>query len=64
MSDLDDLHLLSASVFKEKLPWNILVGVLGSEVDVFEVFLAEKGGSNTLGSEAYLKIHAVIDNDM
>jgi len=41
--------LLAATVLKEELFWNDLVGVLSSEVDVSQILLTVQRGADTFG---------------
>ena len=60
MSDPSNLHLLSSSVFKEKLLRNDLMSILSTEIDVCKILLAVKSRTDTFSLEINLKICTIV----
>jgi len=56
--------LLPATVLKEELFWNNLVGVLSSEVDVSKILLTVQRGADTFGGQTDFKVNSIVDDDV
>ena len=56
--------MLAATILQEELFGYDLVGVFGSEVNVFQILLAVQRRANTFSSQANFKVDSVVDDDV